>query len=334
VLLAGCTVGLAVNAMLDSPQLWPVFVFTSAAAGLSGIDGPTRAAAVPALVGRDRITAAAALNQTAFQVSVIVGPSLAGLVIARVSLSAAYWIDVGTFCVALVTAIMIRPLLPEGGGTRAGVHSVREGLRYLGREKAVQGTFIIDLNAMVFGMPRALFPELGLTQFGGDAQTVGLLYAAPGVGALAGAVTTGWAAHVRRPGRAVLIAVIAWGAAIAAFGLSSWLWLGLLMLAIAGAADVVSAVFRNAILQLQVPDRLRGRLNAVNIAVVAGGPRLGDLEAGAVAALTTPRFSVVSGGLACIAGVGIIARLIPELGAWRPPRAERAPVPVPVDADE
>jgi hypothetical protein len=145
------------------------------------------------------------------------------------------------------------------------------------------------------------------------------LYAAPAAGAFIGAVTTGWVGGVRRPGRAVLIAVTGWGAAIAAFGLTSWLPLGLLFLAIAGAADVISAVFRGTILQLQVPDRLRGRLNAINIAVVTGGPRLGDLEAGVVATLTTAQFSVVSGGLACLAGVGYLARRRPELGRWRAP---------------
>jgi predicted MFS family arabinose efflux permease len=172
---------------------------------------------------------------------------------------------------------------------------------------------------MVFGMPRALFPELGTTLYGGGAGTVGLLYAAPGVGALAGALTTGWVRRVQRPGRAVEIAVVLWGASIAAFGLSSWLPLGLVCLAIAGAADVVSAVFRGTIVQLTVPDRLRGRLNALNVAVVTGGPRLGDLEAGAVSAATSPQFSVVSGGLACVAGVGVLGRLLPQLRGWRAP---------------
>jgi hypothetical protein len=274
---------------------------------------------VPGLVGLDLIPAAAALNQIGFQVSIVVGPSLAGLVIANVSIAAAYWIDVGTFVVALASMIAVRPLLPEGGGTRAGMWSIREGLGYLRRQRALQGTFLIDINAMLFGMPRALFPELGLTQFGGGAQAVGLLYAAPGFGAFLAAVTTGWVRQVRRQGRAVIIAVLAWGAAITVFGLVELLWLAVLMLALAGAADLVSAVFRTTILQVQVPDRLRGRLNAVNIAVVTGGPRLGDLESGAVAALTSPRFSVVSGGVACMVGAGVIARLIPELGSWRTP---------------
>ena len=333
--LALTSVGLAVNASTASPALWPVFVCTAISAGLSGVDAPTRSAAIPRLVGLDLIPAAAALNQTAFHVATIVGPSLAGLAIAKVSLSAAYWIDVGTFAFALVSVLLVRPLLPEGGGTKAGFRSIREGLGYLRRQRAIQGTFLIDINAMLFGMPRALFPELGLIQFGGGAQAVGLLYAAPGIGALLAAVTTGWVSHIHRQGRAVILAVVGWGAAITLFGLVGQLWLGVTLLALAGAADVVSAVFRTTILQVQVPDRLRGRLNSVNIAVVAGGPRLGDLEAGAVASLTSPRFSVVSGGLACIAGAGLIARLFPELGAWRSPApTDEIPGDVPVDVDD
>jgi MFS family permease len=331
--LALTSVGLAVNASMASPALWPVFVCTALSAGLSGIDAPTRSASMPALVGLELIPAAAALNQISFHVATIVGPSLAGLVIANVSIAAAYWVDVATFVVALVSVLLVRPLVPEGGGTRAGMRSIREGLGYLRQQRALQGTFLIDINAMLFGMPRALFPELGLTQFGGGAQTVGLLYAAIGVGAFLAAATTGWVRRVHRQGRAVIIAVLLWGAAITVFGLADQLWVALEMLALAGAADLVSAVFRTTILQVQVPDRLRGRLNAVNIAVVTGGPRLGDLESGAVSALTSPQFAVTSGGVACMVGAGVIARLIPELGAWRTPAAAVAPDEPAVDAD-
>jgi MFS family permease len=319
VMLAATTIGLALNASSGSPKVWPVFVCTAAAAGLSGIDSPTRAAAIPSLVRRDQIATAMALNQTQFQVALVLGPALSGLVIERVDLAAAYWIDTATFVVALATLLAMAPMLPAGGGRRAGIESIREGLSYLRRQRAVQGTFLVDINAMVFGMPRALFPELGTQVFGGGPGTVGLLYAAPGAGALLGALTTGWVASVRRHGVAVLVAVAAWGIAIAAFGMVAWLPAALVCLAVAGAADVISAVFRGTILQLQVPDRLRGRLSAINIAVVTGGPRLGDLESGAVAAATSPRISVVSGGLTCVAGVAILARLLPELGAWRPP---------------
>ncbi len=317
--LAVCSAGLAVNATLDDPAVWPIFVFSSLAAGLSGVDSPTRAAMLPRLVPPEQFATAAALNQSIYQVGFVVGPSIAGVIIGQLSLAAAFWIDVVTFGVALACIVRLPALPPEGGGTKAGLSSIGEGLRYLRGERAVQGAFAIDVNAMVFGMPRALFPELGTVLYGGGAGTVGLLYAAPGVGGLLGALTTGWVGRVKRPGRAVEIAVVLWGLSIAAFGLVSWLPLGLLLLAVAGAADVVSAVFRNTIVQLTVPDRLRGRVNAVNIFVVTGGPRLGDLEAGTVSAVTSPQASVVSGGLACVAGVGVLARLLPQLRSWRAP---------------
>ncbi|HEX6222442.1 MAG TPA: MFS transporter, partial [Acidimicrobiia bacterium] len=159
-------------------------------------------------------------------------------------------------------------------------------------------------------------PVIGTEVLGGDASTVGLLYAAPGAGALLGAMTSGWVGAIRRHGRAVVVAVIVWGAAIAGFGMVTSVWLALALLALAGAADVISAVFRTTILQLAVPDRLRGRLSSIQIAVVAGGPRLGDFEAGAVASVTSPQFSVVSGGLACILGALFIARKVPQYHAY------------------
>jgi MFS family permease len=309
-------VGLALNAGLGHPRLWPIYVLSSLAAGLSGIDLPARNAMVPRLVGREGIPAASALGQILMQVGLVAGPAVAGLVIARVSLASAYWLDVGTFAVSLLAVVALRPQPPEGGGTKAGVSSVREGLSYLRGRRLLLSTFVIDIDAMVFGMPRALFPALGLSLYGGGAATVGLLYAAPGLGALIGALLTGWVASVRRQGLAVLWSVLGWGAAIAAFGLVPWLPVGLALLALAGAADVISAVFRNTILQVNVPDALRGRLSAVHIAVVTGGPALGDAEAGAVAALTTAPVSVVSGGLMCMLGVALIHRLVPELGAY------------------
>lgn len=318
-LLASTSVGLALNATGGDPAVWPLYVLTGAAAGLSAIDSPTRTAAIPGLVRRDQLPAALALNQVLYQVGQVVGPAVGGVAIARFGFAAAYWVDAVSFLAAAVAVVRMDPMVPAGGGTRAGVRSIAEGLRFLKGRRALQGTFLVDINAMVFGMPRALFPELGTAVFGGGAATVGLLNAAPAAGALVGALTTGWVSGVRRPGVAVLWAVAVWGLAIAAFGLVPWLPVALALLALAGAADVVSAVFRNTILQLEAPDRLRGRLNAVHIAVVTGGPRLGDAEAGAVAALAGTRFSVVSGGLACVVGVAALARLLPELAAWRPP---------------
>jgi MFS family permease len=323
VLLAATSTALAVNAGATQPALWPLFLFGALAAGFSGADMQTRNAMAPRLVRREAFPAAAALTQIVWQVGMVVGPLLAGFVIANVSLAAAYWIDVGSFAVAFLTAVPMRPLPPEGGGTRAGLSSIVEGLRFLKGKRVLVSTFVIDIDAMVFGMPSALFPALGTTVFGGGAQTVGLLYAAPGAGALVGALFSGWVGRVRRQGLAVVVSVICWGLAIAAFGLVPWLGLALVLLAVAGAADVVSAVFRNTILQLSVPDAFRGRLSGVHIAVVAGGPRLGDAEAGAVASIFTPRISVVSGGLACVAGALVLLRLVPEFARYD---ATRAPV--------
>ena len=285
---AALTAGLVLNAVRPELALWPLYLLTAGGAGLSAVDSPARTAAVPALVRRELLPAAAALQQILMQVGLVVGPSLAGLVVARASLAVAYALDAATFVVASLLAVALRPLPPGAGRTRAGLSSIREGLRYLRGRRALQGTFVIDLNAMVFGMPRALFPALGTGLFGGGPATVGLLYAAPGAGALVGALTAGWVGGVRRQGRAVLVAVAVWGAAITLFGLVDWLPLALGLLALAGAADVISAVFRNAILQLTVPDGLRGRLSAIHIAVV-------------------------SGGLACLAGVALIAWRLPEL---------------------
>ncbi len=316
ILSAATSAGLALNAGSSSPRLWPIYVLAALSAGLAGVDLPARSATIPRLVGRELYPSAAALGQIQFQIGQVAGPALAGVIISQVSLAAAYWIDVASFAAAVAGIALIAPQPPEGGGTRASLASIGEGLRYLKGRRLLVSTFLIDINAMVFGMPRALFPALGTGFFGGGALTVGLLYAAPGAGALIGALLTGWVGRVRRQGRAVIVSVLVWGGAIAAFGLVPWLPLGLAMLALAGAADVVSAVFRNTILQMSVPDGLRGRLSSVHIAVVTGGPQLGDAEAGAVAAIASPRVSVVSGGLACIVGVLVLLRLVPELARY------------------
>jgi predicted MFS family arabinose efflux permease len=228
-----------------------------------------------------------------------------------------YWLDVAGFGVALLAVFLISPQPPGEGARRPGLHSIVEGLRFVRGRQVIQGAYLIDINAMVFGMPRALFPALALTRFGGGASTLGFLYAAPGAGALVGAVTTGWVSHIRRQGQAVIVAVIVWGLAITSFGLVRWLPAALALLALAGWADVISAVFRNTIIQLAVPDALRGRLSGLQIAVVAGGPRVGDLEAGAVAAGFGNTASVVSGGAACIVGAVVLARLLPGFRGQR-----------------
>jgi MFS family permease len=329
-LLALTGVPLVLNARQDHPALWPVVVFSALAAGLSGIERPARSAIIPSLVDKDSLPSAYALWQILIQVGSVVGPALAGLLLAGVGLAAVYAIDVATFLIAVAAISRLPALPPVGGGTKAGLGSIAEGLRFLRGRPVLLGGFLVDINAMVFGLPRALFPALAVGLYAGGATTLGLLYAAPGAGALVGALLTGWVDTVRRQGRAVLVAVVVWGLAVAAFGVSPWLPLGLLFLAIAGAADVVSAVFRNTILQTATPDALRGRLSATHIAVVTGGPRLGDLEAGGVASLTTPRFSVVSGGLACVVGVALIAWRLPAFARYD----REAPPAVDLDLDD
>jgi hypothetical protein len=310
VLMAACSAGLAVNADLGT-SLWPLFVLPALAAGFSGLDSAGRNAMVPNMVRRSEVSTANAIFQVLFQLGLVAGPALAGLLLAGAGVRFVYWVDVASFGVALLAVFLISPQPAGEAGHRPGLRSILEGLSFVRGRQAIQGAYLIDINAMVFGMPRALFPALATTLFGGGASTLGFLYAAPGAGALAGALTTGWVGRIQRQGLAIIVAVIAWGAAITGFGLVSWLPAALVLLAAAGCADVISAVFRSTIIQLAVPDALRGRLAGLQIAVVTGGPRIGDLESGAVAAGFGDTVSVVSGGLACIAGALLLARLLP-----------------------
>ena len=317
--LAVSSVLLMLGALAHHTPLWYLYSVAGLQAGLSGVNSPTRAAAVPNLVTRPRLPAALALNQVMYNTTLIVGPAVGGLILARFGLSWAYGADVVTFAASITASIMLRPLPPVRGdhAGETGWRAVREGFTYLRGRLVLVSTFLIDLDAMIFGMPRAVFPVLALRIFKVGPEGLGLLYAAPAVGALLGALTAGWVGRVRHQGRAVIWAVTVWGLAITGFGLLGKLFvLGLVFLAVAGAADVISAVFRGTILQLSVPDALRGRLSAIHIMVVTGGPRLGDVEAGVVASLVSPAFSVVSGGIACVDGVGLLALLVPELARY------------------
>jgi MFS family permease len=301
------------GALHGDPPVGLIYVAVAGIAATSAIDSPTRSAITPRLIDRNLLPAAAALNQVLWNGAGLIGPALAGLVVAAWSFSWAYAIDLISIGLLVLSSVLIRPLPPaEGERATVGWRAVREGFAFLRGRQVLQSTFVIDIIAMVFGMPRALFPVLALTQFHRGPEVVGLLFAAPAVGAFIGAATTGWVGRIRHQGLAVIWAVIVWGAGIAAFGfVGSNLWLGLFFLAVAGAADVISAVFRNTILQVTVPDNLRGRLFGIHILVVTGGPRLGDLEAGLVAAAFSPMVSVVSGGLLCIAGAGVVAWRVP-----------------------
>jgi ENTS family enterobactin (siderophore) exporter len=308
---------LVAGAIGGHPPLLLLHVANLLTWGLGAIDGAARQAATPRLVGTALMPSAVALNQVLWQTTGIVGPALAGVLIARTSPTAAYGVDLVSYAGLLIAAIAIQPLPPlssSEGERPVGVRAVREGIRYVGHHRLIRSTFVIDLIAMIFGMPAALFPVLAVEQFHRGPEVVGLLFAAPAVGALAQLLVAGSVTRIRRQGEAVIWSVAGWGAAIAAFGLvGAHLAWALLFLALAGAADVVSAIFRSTILQVSIPDALRGRLGGIFLLVVSGGPRIGDLEAGLVAAAVSPTFSVVSGGLACVVGAFACAVRYPEL---------------------
>jgi MFS family permease len=308
-LAAVVAAGLAVNAMLDRPHLWALYAGTFSISALYALGSPAQRSSAPLLLGKDQITAAAALSSASHNLSSMLGPALAGLTIGVFGLTPTYLVDVGTFLFALAMIARMRPLPPLPEALAEGRGSVLQGLRFLKGKPVLQGSFIVDINAMVFGMPYALFPAVAASL--GGPRVLGLLYAAPPAGALLASLTSGWTKRISRQGLVVYIAVIGWGAALVLFGFAESLWWTLLWLAVAGAADLVSAVFRSTILQTNAPPEMLGRLSGLEMSVVASGPSLGDLEAGALAALTSVRFSIVSGGLACIAGVGLMAVVLP-----------------------
>jgi MFS family permease len=312
VVLGLLSAGLALNAQVPGASVVAVFVLASVSSGIAGFSNPARNAAIPRLVKPSQLVGAYSINQTVIQTSTVVGPALAGALIGFVSISSCYWIDAGSFLVLAAATFSMTPMPPLDGVAQTSVRrSVAEGFRYVRQLPMVQCVYLIDLNAMIFGMPIALFPMISRDWYHGGSLTFGLLTAAPAIGGLIGALTTGWAERVHRRGRTVAIAVVAWGLAIVGFGLSSVCWLGVTFLAFAGWADVISAVLRNTILQTTISDHYRGRLSAIQMAVVTGGPRLGNFEAGAVASLTSGGFSVISGGVACVLGVAALMN-------WRP----------------
>jgi len=315
VLLAVGATGLAVNAMLAHPLLWPMFACTAEAAVFQGVDWAARRASVRRLVPAADLAAALSLQSAAFQLTLVVGPAAAGLLIAHAGFALVYGLNVAAFGMAFLVVARLPQLRPAGGGQRAGVASLVGGVRYLKSSPPLAGAFVIDLGAMVFGMPRALFPALAVTLYGGGAATVGYLNAAVGLGALAGSVLTGHVWRVRRAGRAVAVCVALWGLAITGFGLVPWLPAALVLLVVGGAADVVSSVFRAVIVQQVTPDAMQGRVNSLIFAGLQGGPRLGDAESGAAAALAGPQVAAWSGGLFSVATAVVTCWAIPQF--WR-----------------
>jgi MFS family permease len=301
------SVALAAVTIAHVRSVGVLYVIVALQAVCFAMNSPARSSMIPRLLPAEQLPAANALASLAGGVGQMAGPMLGGVFVGLWGYQAAYLIDAAAFTASLYAMWRLPKMLPgEGDGAVRRRPSVVEGLRYLAARPNLRTTFVSDLAAMVLAQPRVLFPAIAGLWFGGDTRTVGLLAAAPAVGALLGSVFSGWYGRVRRQGFAVLLAVGAWGAAVAVFGLTRNLWLGLCFLALAGCADTVSMVFRNTMLQSAAPDDMRGRLQGVFLVVVVGGPRLGDFLAGSTADLFSPTVAVVGGGLACIAAITLI----------------------------
>jgi MFS family permease len=310
---------LAVLAAAGSPPVWTLYTLGGLAAGFGAVQNVVRSAIVPNLVEPALLRQALALNFGLYQTTLVVGPAIGGLLIGTLGLSWAYALD-AVSCLAMVGALMAMAPQPPQLGPHPVPATIRQsiaaGLSFVRRNQALKASFAIDLMAMTFGMPRALFAVLSLTVYHAGAEGTGLLYAAVSAGATVAALTTGWLGEARRLGRITIAAVIVGGLAIAAAGLVSSLWPAAVALAVAGAADSVSAVCRSTINQTVTPDNMRGRMSAVFSLVVTSGPRLGDVEAGAAAAAIGTRAAVATGGLACVAGAVLLAFAMPSLYAY------------------
>ena len=308
------TLGLFAQTLFDVGNVWLILALVMVQSALFAIASSARGAIIPRIVDAELVPAANTLNFTVGNVGQVVGPLLAGVLIGfSHGFEYAYAADAILFTAALYSALRLPPIPPTEGSTGTlGLRSVVDGLRFIATNPVLVMSFFVDIVAMVLAMPRALFPAVADDRFHG---TVGPLYAAIAIGAVVAGVSSGWIGRVRRQGRALVFAVVGWGAAVALAGIAQQLWLVVVFLAVAGAADLVSAVYRQTILQTYAPDEMRGRMQGVFIAVVAGGPRLGDVRAGGTAAATSTEFSWVGGGLACMVVVLVAGLLVRPF--WR-----------------
>ncbi|HSS19768.1 MAG TPA: MFS transporter [Pyrinomonadaceae bacterium] len=309
------TATLVFNASLARPRIWVLFACAALHAGFTALQRPSFESLLQKIVPLELMASVSALNSLRWNITTILGPSLAGIIVARYGASTAYSIDLVSFVASLIAVFLIQAVpAPVQIEERPSLRSVGEGLRYAWRRKEILGTYLIDMNAMFFGMPAALFPAIA-TKLGPG--TVGFLYAAPSVGAIVATLTSGWAKKVNRHGLIVAVAAGLWGVAIVCFGLSTNLYLALFFLALAGGLDMISAVFRMTIWSQTIPHYLRGRLAGLELISYTSGPKLGDAEAGLVATLFSVRASIVSGGILCVVGSAVISLLIPQFIAYR-----------------
>ncbi len=322
--LAVLSLLMALNASLTQPKLWPLYVFATLSAGMYTFNRPAISTWPARLLDLELLPSSNAL-EAGFGTAVgLAGPVAAGVLLVTVKPAGAFLFDAVTFVVVIGFVARMAPSPPAHDAPRVGWTAIRDGFAFLRGKHTIQSVFSADLIAMIFGFPVALFPAIAAKLGGGTgAGILGLLYAALAAGAFLATMLSGRAKHVRRQGRAIMIAVAIWGAAIVGFGLSRTLWLSLLMLALAGAGDMVSGIYRMSILQMAVTDAMRGRLDGIGMAVWATGPSLGNVESGVVASLTSVSFAVVSGGVLCLAGIALLRLVSPGFAHYD----ARHPVP-------
>jgi MFS family permease len=304
---------LLVNALLPEPHLWLLYVVAMVFAAVDGLQRPSLEAIVPRIVRHDELAAAGALNSVRWQVGEIAGPALGGLLIAGFGVWSAYAFDAATFLISVIALIRLSPIPPSEAAERASLRRIGQSMRYAWSRKDLLGTYLVDLSAMVFAFPYALFPFLAADL--GAPWVLGFLYSAGAVGSLVATVTSGWTGHVHRHGRAIIVASICWGLAIAGVGLSGNVWFVLLFLGLAGGADMLSGLFRMLMWNQTIPDEMRGRMAGIEMLSYSMGPTLGQVRATGVAQLTSLRTSLVSGGLLCAAAGVVLAAALPSL--WR-----------------
>lgn len=317
------TLGLLAQTLLAVNSVALILTLVAVQSAFFAISSSARGAIIPKIVETELVPAANTLNFTVGNIGQVIGPLLAGVLVSvHHGFEFAYGIDGLLFLTALYSALRLPSLPPDGALAKAGVRSVVEGLRFIGSNPVLIMSFGVDIVAMVLAMPRSLFPAEAAHYFPGD---VGLLYAAIPIGSVLAGLASGWIGRVSRQGVALTVAVLGWGVAVAVSGLAHQLWLVVILLAVAGAADLISAVLRQTILQTYAPDEMRGRMQGVFIAVVAGGPRLGDVRAGTMASLTTVSFSWAFGGVACVAVVAVAAVLVRPFWNYRSPLGDPGP---------
>jgi MFS family permease len=311
------SVAFAAQAFAGTDALWLLFALTAVQGGVGAINAPARRTFMPRLLSRELMPAGAALSSISGYIAMIAGPALAGGIAAAGGLKFCYLIDAVTFAGALYGVFRLPPMRPEGTSAQRNFAAVIDGLRFIVDNRALRGAMLADLSATVLAMPIALFPATNAERFGGSPGTLGLLSTAIAVGGLLGSVLSGPVKHVVHPGKAMLVTGSIWGAALAGFGVVHGLAASLVLLAVAGAADVLSVVFRTTIVQLATPDSMRGRTSSTEFVVGAAFPQVGNFRAGLVASASSPAISAVAGGLAAVVGAGLIALRLPAFVRYR-----------------